>query len=241
MSTLPPDTIDVHVLVDMTGSIPPAMLQQAASDMTTWASEVLAPQAPRGWGRPVAVRVATPDRPPQSGEYVVQLLPGTAPAGELADHATTTDDSDAEVSHVYVDACMAGAPFAPGPAWDNLCDAITHEIAEATVDPRCNYLAQAAAGAIWALEVADAVQGTGRRYGATLCANVCLPAWFSPPVSGDGPFDANGVCTAPFQVLPTGYGQQWTGSKWVALNADAIPPHKVADAHARINRRPGPR
>ena len=232
-----PDVIDVHVLVDLTGRIPPAMLQQAAADMTTWASEVLAPQPPHGWGRPVAVRAATPDRPPQPGEYVVQLLPGAAPAGELADHGVTTDDTEAEVSHVYVDACMGGAPFAPGPAWDNLTDAITHEIAEATVDPRLNLCAQAPAGALWAYEACDAVQGTGRMYGATLCANVCLPAWFSPPASGDGPFDAHGSCTVPFQVLPTGYGQQWTGTKWVMLNGDRVPAHKLADARARINRR----
>ena len=75
----PPDAIDVYVLQDLTGRVPQATLQQTAGDLTTWASQVLSPQPPRGWGRPVAGRAATPARPPVVGEYVVKLLPGPAP------------------------------------------------------------------------------------------------------------------------------------------------------------------
>ena len=223
-------TLDVYVLRDETRSLDTAKLQRWARDLNIWAATTLGAAAPHGWGLPTAVRVETPDALAQPGEFIMRLIPGPAPEGELADHGLTTDDLLAPEGHMYP----------AGLSDDDLTEALTHEIAEARVDRWLCFSAQSPAGAFWALEVGDAVQATAQRYGeGTLCANVCWPAWFAPPPSGDGPFDAHGACSAPFEILPTGYGQTWDGQRWVIPGAmrARVPAHRLGSLLGRLAKR----
>lgn len=227
-------TLDVYVLRDLSGKIPLGKLQAWAEDINVWAQTVLGAAEPHGWGLPTAVRVETPDAPFDAlREFAMNLIPGPAPSGELADHGITVDDLLAPEGHMYPD----------GISDDDLTESLTHEIAEARVDRYLCLSFQSPLGEFWAAEIGDAVQSTGHRYGPhqTLCANVCWPAWFAPPPSGNGPYDAHSACTAPFQILSTGYGQKWDPAtfRWVipAEMMERVPAHKRGSIMGRLAKR----
>ena len=79
--------------------------------------------------------------------------------------------------------------------------------------------------------------------GATWCCGITLPAYWSPPTTGTGPYDSEGILTTPYQVLPGGYTQIWDGSKWnvPAEHRSNLPTHKGVMARgARRNARVSP-
>ena len=227
--------IDVDELVDETGTIPFELLSQWALDMTLWCAAGLTPRRPNGWGRATAVAARKPGAAPLPGARPVRFMAGEAPAGELADHGIINDGASTPESHIYLATILNGRSLLDGA--DDVTDAATHEIGENAIDPWLNGCVQSPLGAIYALEVCDAVQGTGRRYGKTWCSNICLPAYFSPS-PGDTRFDLHGVLTAPFTIAPEGYAQTYDSStmRWKILNVERAAP-KLATPTSRISRR----
>ena len=235
--------MNVYVLHDLGNGIPQSILDQWAVDLTRWCELRLNAPAPQGWGCTCAVRAASATHPFKQGEFEIQLIPGAAPQGELADHGETADDAQAPVLHIYPEeeARSAGAEVNSPEGYDAITVAITHDVAEAEADRWGNRSAPTPLGAIKALEIADATQPASERIGSTLAQSITLPNYWSPPPSGNGPFDSVGAVTEPFQVLPGGYEQTWDGTlqRWTMSEEHYanVPAPRLRNLRSRVNRR----
>jgi hypothetical protein len=146
-------------------------------------------------------------------------VPGSAVIGILDD----SDQADALGWHTEsAGGVVYGRVFAR-PVLDNGGDALTkplsvasvlsHEAIETTLDPACDLWADAGSGTSYAREGCDAVEsdsyavtlGTGASQLSVTVSDFLCPAWFDPMAGPGSAFDYLHLCTAPFQVRPTGY------------------------------------
>jgi hypothetical protein len=88
---------------------------------------------------------------------------------------------------------------------------LDHEDVEELLDPDCAKTVTRPDGKAVAYEIADPVQADTRARSVTVLgetrqvqqSNYVLSAWFDP--NGKAPFDAFGLCVAPFEIRPGGY------------------------------------
>lgn len=92
----------------------------------------------------------------------------------------------------------------------------THELAEMLVDPSCSRGVMSPRGRWCALEICDPVERlTYFGFGGQIVSNFVTPAWFGQGVKG--PWDHNGSCSFPWQILSGGYLPVFEGGEWKNL------------------------
>ncbi len=162
---------------------------------------------PRSWGfraSVIALPMGTTMMPP--GAVVVGLFDTPDQPGALGYH----DKTPAGLPLIKV------FPLLDAQTGDSVSSTISHEILEALGDPDGNTCAQSPVdGKIWATELCDACETETYLIDGIEVSDFCLPAYFSPPSDrSHARYDYLGRVTAPFQILPGGYGQYLTSHGW---------------------------
>ena len=191
--------------------------------------------------------------------HVVDAFPPDAPANALGYHVRGTDRRLAYVTTtpelgIIVNGKATASPFGtiieagPGtPATDtapalpgspeqlfpgSLSEVMSHEIAEAMLDPLItNYIKDEATGDQWLVEIGDhagAYRHTltiGQHKQRVIVADFTLPAFYDR--QGIAPFSYTGKVSAPFTLDQYCYGYKETGGVGVRMGVDSI--HGAAD------------
>lgn len=151
------------------------------------------------------------ERRPREGSWWVVFLDDSDQADALAYHDLTNEGSP--ISKVFVKSLLE----------DNASVSVgaTHEICEMAVDPWLNSAYQkGSAGAFWAGEVCDPVEGDryGYQLGEVLVTDFVTPNWFTHP-HARGPIDFKDHAREAFEILPQGYAQRFEhGRGWIQFN-----------------------
>jgi hypothetical protein len=191
-------------------------------------------------GAALVVLDATPSGPASdlSGPEVVSELP---PGAWLLTIADDSDQAGALGYHeIDPSATPIGFVFAKSDQQAGLSWTVTasHELLEMLGDPFANQSVQIANdGTAVAYESADAVEADdlGYEIDGVLVSDFMLPRWF---VDGSpGPWDFQGHCTGPLQILPGGYMPVWRpGQGWTQVFASQDTPRHTAGPRFRLRR-----
>jgi hypothetical protein len=193
------------VLVDFGGTgVDPAELEPVAEALQIQVNTQFAVPAPDGWGIGV--------------EYVRSAGAADIKADEIV--LGLWEKADMPGALGYHEKSPHGLPYAKCfpllDKGDNHAWPITasHELLELLCDGELGMCSQNPnTGAIWALEVCDAVERDSYLIEGIAMSNWNTPAWFCPPTQG-GKFDFLGLCSRPYEIRPGGYGQTWDGQSW---------------------------
>lgn len=206
------------------GAVPTPNLPAIAHALERQINEHAGAFRPNGWG--FAARVIA--------------VPYGAPCPDGAIELGLFDHPDQPGALGYHDRDPRGLPYARVfPLLDaadgvSVSETLSHELIELLGDPDGNTCAQSPTdGRIWAMELCDACESETYRIDGILVSDFVLPHYFAPP--GDASrarYDWLGKVTAPFQILPGGYGQYLTAHGWKQV----LPP-KPRRASFRVGHR----
>ena len=179
-------------------------LPAIAAALTKQAQQHFALPPPYGYGISATVRAASGPHDVQPDEWVIGLVQKPDQPGALGYHDETPN----------------GKPFVKVfPLLDkqdgaDLSVTISHEMCETLADPNGARAAQWTDGRFWAYEVCDAVEETSYLIDGVKVSNFVLPPYFEPVKKLIGlKLDWMGICKAPLEILPGGYGQWFDPSK----------------------------
>lgn len=140
------------------------------------------------------------------GAYVIGVFDNDDQAGVLGWH---TESSDGSVfGRVFVKPTLdAGGDMLHGEL--SVASVLSHEVAEAFVDPNVQMWAADFNGKLYALEVCDPVESDYYmvRVGdqQVSVSNFVFPAWFDPQAPPTARLDYVGTTSKPFTMAPGGY------------------------------------
>ena len=198
-----------------------------------------------GW-RPVPVSFFGAPSMVPAGAWTIAILDDPDQANALGYHADGPDGRP--YGRVFTSPTLdAGGSVMRGP--DSVSCTLSHEVAEVLGDPEVNRWAQGPDGQLWALELADQVEGDVYDVpvvgtGPVAVSNFLTPAGFDahPPVGAR--FDYLGRLGAPFTMTAGGYAIVMRGGRATQVFASAeaearFAARRVAKAHpaARTARR----
>jgi hypothetical protein len=133
------------------------------------------------------------------GGIVLHLLDTSDQQGALGYH--DEDGNEVPYARIFVQTAESDGTSA--------CEVASHEMMELAVDPNCNTAALTGDGSrLYALEVADAVQGNGYQLplaSKLTVADFVLPSYFDPSTSATEKTDFRGAIEGPFSISPQGY------------------------------------
>ena len=209
------------VLVDVDGMVTPSELALAASALQRQVIEHFFP----AYNLIATVRAATAKDPAHPDERRLELRRVPTMPDALGFH---------DLGGMYV--------FPELDADDGVPWTVTasHEILETLADPLLRRATQDDEGRFWAFEICDAVERDAYKIDAVAVSNFILPAW-GEPSPGSNRFDYLGRCSTPWEILPGGYGQVWSGIDWTQVGTRRGAREKLKELGvSRSARRRGP-
>jgi hypothetical protein len=158
----------------------------------------------------------------ERGTAVIGFFDNADQAGDLGWHTEGPDGI--QYGRVFTEPVLqAGGGILTGSeavSGLSVCSVASHECLELVFDPSCNRWADNGSGALFAWECADPVEsdsypvtippqtlvsGAKQETIQATVSNFVLPAWFDPSAAEGTQLDYMSLCTAPFEVRPTGY------------------------------------
>jgi hypothetical protein len=213
-------------VVDLTGTVAVADLTAYCASQQRQLREHYA-ACFDGDGEADEVRLITSASSKASDEMLCQIedQPPADVQGALGYH-------DLGVLHVYKGLCESS-----GVSWQSC---MSHEVLEARNDTRLHKCVELDDGTIIDNEVCDRVEQTSYTIDGVELSNFNTPECFEPPPTGviparvqancGGLYDWLGKSTAPNQVLPGGYAQQFTiGQGWTQVGQRSAYRQALAD------------
>lgn len=212
------------VIVNLCPSIGETEVLHAAAALQLQVHRDFSLPPPNGWGVSCNVRAASAAAPVRADEWQLLLLGAPDQPGALGDHDRTANGLPLMRVFPLLDA-------QDGVSWTSTA---SHEILETLADPECCRAAQAPDGRFYALEVCDAVEALSYKIHGVEVSDFVTPAYFEPPKAWRTcMMDFMHAVSAPFKILPGGYGQVWDATKgWQQVEAAAAPRARRASSNA---------
>lgn len=213
-------------LVDHPGSGAPvfARMQEIAAALERQVNEDYAAHVPT-FGRICVVAVTAP----LPSDWVVGAFKDADQPGALGYHDVTPDGQPLAKWFPILDAQDNAEPSTT----------ISHELIEILGDALlCKAVQSPYDGNFWAYELCDAVEQDSYLIDNVPVSNFVTPQYFEPPQNLAGvKFDFMGLCTAPYEIRPGGYGQWNQGSGWNQVFHRDVKPRRYRTTAGRAVRR----
>ena len=180
-------------------------------DMTLCVSQQVREHVAPAFGIiPPHVSYLPPGAVAPAGSFVIGILDNADQAGDLGWH--TEGPGGVIYGRVFARPVLQnGGAIMSGQL--SVSSVLSHEVLETIADEHCNLWADVNGSTAIAYEIGDPTESDS--YQVTIAApgesitatvsNFVLPAWFDPESAHGALLDYLGLCTAPFQIRPTGY------------------------------------